>query len=342
MLRIARADFPEGRARINRGRPGVARAGDPWGSTHQPRRGGELKTHQEWILRMRDMVRRTCAYLVAIGACAAILSFADVALADGVVGVAHPWQLNFQQAHSPVMERVHEFHHLLLIIIGLIVVLVVGILGYVMVRFNAKRNPVPSRTTHNTILEVVWTAVPVLILLVIAIPSLKLLYYANRTVDPDMTIKVTGHQWYWTYTYPDNGNFSFDSIPVASDSLKPGEMRLLSVDNPVMVPVGANVQVLVNSEDVIHSWAVPSLGVKKDATPGRINETWFRAESEGTYYGMCSELCGVNHYFMPIEVRAVSKEAFNAWVEKAKQEFADAGNAQVNFAEKSRAASATK
>lgn len=240
------------------------------------------------------------------------------------------------------MERVHEFHHLLLIIIGLIVVLVVGILGYVMVRFNAKRNPVPSRTTHNTILEVVWTAVPVLILLVIAIPSLKLLYYANRTVDPDMTIKVTGHQWYWTYTYPDNGNFSFDSIPVASDSLKPGEMRLLSVDNPVMVPVGANVQVLVNSEDVIHSWAVPSLGVKKDATPGRINETWFRAESEGTYYGMCSELCGVNHYFMPIEVRAVSKEAFNAWVEKAKQEFADAGNAQVNFAEKSRAASATK
>lgn len=239
-------------------------------------------------------------------------------------GLSHPWQMGFQPAASPVMERVQEFHDLLLVIITAIVILVLAILGYCIFRFNARRNPQPSKTAHNTLLEVVWTAVPIMILVVIAIPSLKLLYFSAKAADPEMTLKVTGHQWYWTYAYPDHGDFTFDSIPIPSDEIDPGkgQVRLLSVDNPVVLPVGTTVQVLVGSDDVIHNWAVPALGLKKDATPGRVNETWVRVEREGVYYGMCSELCGVNHYFMPIEIRAVSKEDFAKWVEQAKQQFA--------------------
>lgn len=239
-------------------------------------------------------------------------------------GLSHPWQIGFQAAASPVMERVHEFHHLLFAIITAIVVLVLAILGYCIFRFNARRNPQPSKTSHNTLLEVVWTAVPIMILVVIAIPSMKLLYFSAKAADPEMTLKVTGHQWYWSYTYPDQGDFTFDSIPIPSDEIDPakGQVRLLSVDNPVVLPVGTTVQVLVGSDDVIHNWAVPSLGLKKDATPGRVNETWVRVEKEGIYYGMCSELCGVNHYFMPIEIHAVSKADFAKWVEQAKQQFA--------------------
>jgi cytochrome c oxidase subunit 2 len=265
-------------------------------------------------------------------ACVAQLAIAGGATADGVVGVAKPWEINFQPAYSPVMEQVHAFNHLIHIIIIAVVVLVLSILAYVIFRFNARRNPVPSKTAHNTLLEVVWTVLPVLALLVIVIPSMKLLYFGNKAENPDMTLKVTGHQWYWTYNYPDHGDFSFDSIPIQESELKAGQPRLLAVDNPVVVPVGATVQVLVASDDVVHSWAVPSLGMKKDATPGRVNETWFRADQEGTFYGMCSELCGVNHYFMPIEVRAVSKEAFDAWVDEAKQKFASNSQSQVELA----------
>ncbi len=269
---------------------------------------------------MRDIVQRWL-FSIPMAAMVMLVSIAGVR-ADGVVGMSRPWEINYQAAYSPVMEQVHSFHALLLVIITCIVLLVLGILTYVMLRFNAKRNPVPSKTAHNTLLEFAWTVVPVMILVVIAIPSIKLLYFANKAVDPDMTLKVTAHQWYWSYNYPDNGDFSFDSIPIPADDLKPGQPRLLSVDNPVVVPVGASVQVLLNSDDVIHNWAVPSLGLKKDALPGRTNETWFRADKEGVFYGMCSELCGVNHYFMPIVVHAVSKEAFAAWVEQAKQQFA--------------------
>jgi cytochrome c oxidase subunit 2 len=244
------------------------------------------------------------------------------AAADGAVGMPKPWEINFEAPFSPVMERIHEFNYFLHFIVVGIVLLVLGILAWVIYRFNARRNPLPSKTAHNTLLEVAWTVLPVLTLLVIVIPSMKLLYYSNKAQDPEMTLKVTGHQWYWTYTYPDHGDFSFDSIPIPVEDLKPGQPRLLAVDNPVVVPVGTTIQVLIASDDVIHDWAVPSLGLKKDATPGRVNETWFRANQEGTFYGMCSELCGVNHYFMPIEVRAVSKEAFAAWVEEAKQKFA--------------------
>ena len=271
-------------------------------------------------------------------ACVALAALVDNAGAQGVVGMPREWEINFQPAYSPVMERIHEFNYLIHIIIAIIVVLVFGILAYVVLRFNARRNPVPSRTAHNTILEVVWTILPVLALLVIVIPSLKLLYYSDRAETPDMTLKVVGHQWYWSYTYPDHGEFSFDSIPIPAEDLQAGQPRLLAVDNPVVVPVGATVQVLISSDDVIHNWAVPSLALKKDATPGRVNETWFRATQEGVFYGMCSELCGVNHYFMPIEVRAVSKEAFATWVEEAKQKFASNSQSRVNWVSNSSSA----
>jgi cytochrome c oxidase subunit 2 len=241
-----------------------------------------------------------------------------------------------QEAHSPVMERIHDFNNLLLVIQVAIVLLVLGVLGYVIIRFNAKRNPVPSKTTHNTLLEILWTAVPIVILVIIAIPSMKLLYYSDKTQNYDMTLKVTGHQWYWSYAYPDQGDFSFDSILVPDDELKDGQLRMLTVDNRVVLPVDTDIQVLITSDDVIHDWAVPSLGMKIDATPGRTNERWVRIDQEGMYYGMCSELCGVNHGFMPIQVEAVSKEAFAEWVKKAKEEFASSDRPAVDLAKTDR------
>jgi cytochrome c oxidase subunit 2 len=241
-------------------------------------------------------------------------------------GLAHPWQLSLQDPKSPVMEGVFNFHNLLLVVQFGIVGLVLAILAYCIIRFNAKRNPVPSRTSHNTLLEIIWTALPVVILIIIAIPGLRLLYYQDRVQDADMTLKVAGHQWYWSYSYPDHGDFTFDSIIVPDEELKEGQPRMLTVDNRVVLPVDTNIRILLTGEDVIHSWAVPSIGVKVDATPGRINERWVRINQEGVYYGMCSELCGVNHAYMPIEVHAVSKEAFAEWVGQAREEFASREN----------------
>jgi cytochrome c oxidase subunit 2 len=249
------------------------------------------------------------------------------------LGVARPWQIGFQEAYSPVMERVHQFHSLLLVIQAVIVVLVLGILGYVIYRFNAKRNPVPSKTSHNTMLEVIWTAVPIVILVVIAIPSIKLLYYADKAQDYEMTLKVTGHQWYWSYTYPDHGGFGFDSVLVPEDELKEGQPRLLAVDNRIVLPVDTKIQILVTTDDVIHNFAVPSLGLKIDTSPGRVNETWVQINREGMYYGMCSELCGINHGFMPIQIEAVSKQEFEQWVEQAKAQFASRPRSAVDVAE---------
>lgn len=234
----------------------------------------------------------------------------------GFAGQPQDWQMNFQEAATPVAERLHSFHHFLLFIISGICIFVLALLLYVMIRFNSKTNPVPSATTHNVLLEIIWTVVPVVILIVIAVPSFKLLYYADRTDKPEMTLKVTGYQWYWGYEYPDNGGISFNSNMIPSDKIDASkeQVKLLSTDNPVILPIDTNIQILVTGQDVIHSFAMPSFGVKTDAVPGRTNETWVRITKPGTYYGQCDQLCGTNHGFMPIEVVAVGKEDFAKWV----------------------------
>ena len=239
-------------------------------------------------------------------------------------GVARDWQLGLPQAASPTMEKIVDFHNLLLIVITLISIFVLALLLYVMFRFSEKRNPTPSKTTHNTTIEVLWTVVPVVILVVIAIPSFKLLYFADRIEDADMTIKAIGRQWYWSYEYPDHGNFAFDATMVPEEDLKEGELRLLTTDNKVVLPVNTKIRLLITASDVLHAFALPAMGIKLDAVPGQVNETWVEITREGTYYGQCSEICGTGHAYMPIMVEAVSKEAFDAWVETAKVEFARA------------------
>jgi cytochrome c oxidase subunit II len=239
------------------------------------------------------------------------------------LGQPSPWQLGLQEAGTPVMQDIVWFHDdLLLVIITIIAAFGLALLIVVMVRFNARSNPTPSRTTHNTLLEVAWTAIPVLILVVIAIPSFKLLFFQLNVPQADVTVKATGNQWFWTYSYPDNGGFEFNSIMVPTDQLKPGQLRLLTVDNELVVPVNKIVRVQTIGADVIHSFAVPSFGIKIDSVPGRLNETWFKATREGVYYGQCSELCGRDHAFMPIAVRVVSEDAFKSWVGEAKQKYA--------------------
>jgi cytochrome c oxidase subunit 2 len=220
------------------------------------------------------------------------------------------------------MDDIHWFHGFLLVVITVITLFVLALLLTVMVRFNARANPVPSRTTHNTFIEIAWTLIPIMILMVIAVPSFKLLFLQLNVPPADLTVKATGNQWYWTYSYPDNGQFQFDSLMLKEDQRKPDQPRLLAVDNEMVVPVNKIVRVITTGSDVIHSFAVPSFGIKIDAVPGRINETWFKATREGVYYGQCSELCGKNHAFMPIEVRVVSEQAFAAWVEDAKKKYA--------------------
>lgn len=242
-------------------------------------------------------------------------------LATALADQPKDWQTGLQAAATPTMERINSFHNMLLYIIVAISLFVLALMIYAMVRFRKSANPTPSRTTHNTLIEVLWTVVPIVILVTIAVPSFRLLYFADRAANPEMTVKATGHQWYWSYEYPDHGDFSFDAIMVPDSDIKAGQVRLLSTDNAVVVPVDTDVRLLTTSADVIHSWAMPAFGVKLDAIPGRVNETWFRVTKAGTYYGQCSELCGVNHGFMPIEVRAVSKEEFTRWVEEAKTAF---------------------
>ncbi len=261
-----------------------------------------------------------------------------VVLGFGAAGVAasepKPWQVGFQPAASPTAERIDSFNDLLLAIIVFIVAFVLVLLIYVMWRFSEKRNPTPSKTTHNTLLEVAWSAIPVIILVIVAIPSFKLLYYADRFEEADMTIKAIGKQWYWSYEYPDHGNFTFDAIMVPDDELQEGQLRLLDTDNAVVLPVDTNIRILVAADDVLHSFALPSLGLKLDAVPGRLNETWVRINQEGTYYGQCSELCGTGHSYMPIMIVAVSKAEFDRWVGQAREEFAqgDVPSSRVRLA----------
>ncbi|MBI1326930.1 MAG: cytochrome c oxidase subunit II [Alphaproteobacteria bacterium] len=229
-----------------------------------------------------------------------------------------PMQLNLQPAVTPVAEKLHDFHNLLLVIITAITIFVMGLLLYVMVRFNAKANPVPSTTTHNVPLEIIWTVIPVLILIVIAVPSFRILYFADKVEKPEMTLKITGYQWYWGYEYPDYGDVSFQAYLIKDSEIDASQhqKRLLSTDNPVVVPTDTNIRLEITAgpTDVLHAWTIPAFGVKKDAVPGRLNEAWMRVTEPGTYYGQCSELCGKGHGFMPIEVKAVPKAEFEQWI----------------------------
>ncbi len=240
-----------------------------------------------------------------------------------------PWEMGMQAAFSPLKERVIDLHNMVLVIITLITIFVGVLLIWVMYRYNAAKNPVPSQTSHNTVIEVAWTVIPVLILVVMAIPSFRLIYYQDRTPDPDLTIKVTAHQWYWQYTYPDNGDISIESRYIRDEDLKPGQLRLLDVDNEMVIPVGKNIRILTGSTDVIHSFFIPSLGVQRYAIPGRTIETWLSASKPGVYYGQCNQICGTDHSRMPIAVKAVSEEDYKTWVAHAKKT-ADAGPATGN------------
>jgi cytochrome c oxidase subunit II len=229
-----------------------------------------------------------------------------------------PWEIGLQPAATPVMANIHSFHDAMLVLLALISGFVLLLLIYVIMRFNANANPVPTRTTHNTLVEVVWTVVPVLILIAIAIPSFRLLYFQREIPKADMTLKITGNQWNWTYDYPDNGAISLTAFIKPQADLKEGEPYLLTADTPVVVPVNKVVRIIVTASDVIHSWAMPAFGLKIDAVPGRLNEDWFKAEKVGTFYGQCSELCGKDHAYMPIMVQVVPEADFNAWAAKAK------------------------
>jgi cytochrome c oxidase subunit 2 len=263
---------------------------------------------------------RTIAIAAAVVACTAALLMPEGAAYAGL-GQPSPWQIGLQDAASPVMEDVVWFHDVVLVIVTAITLFVLALLVIVMVRFNARANPTPSRTTHNTLVEVLWTVVPVLILVAIALPSFRILFKQLNTPPADLTIKATGVTWNWKYEYPDAG-FEFDSLIVPEKDLKEGQPRLLTVDNELVVPVNKVVRVQVTGFDVIHSFAVPSFGIKIDAIPGRLNETWFTATKEGWYYGQCSELCGKDHAFMPIAVHVVSDTEFNTWLAQAKKKFA--------------------
>jgi cytochrome c oxidase subunit 2 len=233
-----------------------------------------------------------------------------------------PWQLGMQPPGSPVALAIDQLHDVVNVIIIIITLMVAGLLGWVMYRFSARRNPIPSQTAHHTLLEVAWTALPVLILVGIAIPSFRLVYYEDRTHDADMTLKVTAHQWYWEYTYVDHGNIDFASRFVADEDLKPGQPRLLTADEQLVLPTGKNIRILTTSADVIHSFFIPSLGVQRYAIPGRTIETWVRIDKPGVYYGECNQICGTDHSKMPIDVRGVTPAEFTAWVAMAKKKYA--------------------
>jgi len=271
-------------------------------------------------------------------AAAAALFMSGLSITDVMAAAGHPvdGEMTFQDAVTPIAHEIHQFHDIVLVIITLICVFVLALLVYVIFRFNEKANPTPSRTTHNSLLEVAWTVVPVLILVIIAIPSFRLLTHQLVIPKADLNVKVIGKQWYWSYSYPadQGGGFEFDSAMKQEADLKPedGDIRQLSVDNEAVVPLGKVVHLQVVSDDVIHSFTIPSFGVRIDAVPGRLNETWFKAEREGIYYGQCSKLCGKDHAFMPIAFRVVSPEAYATWLQDAKKKYASSATPSVHFA----------
>lgn len=268
-------------------------------------------------------MKKTYAFLAS-----AFLSILSAASALANDNVPQSWQLNLTESFSPLGSRAENFHDMLLYIIFGISIFVILLVFYVIFRFNKKANPEPSKTTHNVLLEVVWTIIPIGILIMIAIPSFQLLFYQQKIPDIDMTVKATGYQWYWGYEYPDHDNINFLAYMIPDEEIdaSKGQKRLLETDNQVVLPINKNIRLLLTAADVIHSWTIPGLGVKKDAVPGRLNETWFRIEKPGIYYGQCSEICGTGHSYMPITIRAVTQEEFDAWLVKAKEEFASNDN----------------
>ncbi len=259
------------------------------------------------------------AFLATLGTALFAMAFAEPALAD----LPRNWQMGMQPAASPVQRDIHSLHNLVLVIITVITIFVGALLAYVIWRFSADKNPNPSQTSHNTVLEVAWTVIPVLILVVIAIPSFRLVYFQDRTQDADMTVKVTGRQWYWEYTYTDAEGLNFGSRPLDAKGTKWQQgIRLLDVDEPLVLPVGKNIRILTTSADVIHSFFVPALGVQRYAIPGRTIETWVRIDRPGTFYGQCNQVCGEDHSNMPIAVRAIPEAEFTAWLAEAKKKFA--------------------
>jgi cytochrome c oxidase subunit 2 len=268
------------------------------------------------------MVGKRGLGILGILSAVAGLGVAGSAQAQPVVGVPHDWQMDFPPAFTPLMERVEALHDLLLVIISLICLFVAALLIYAVFRFHASRNPVPTTTTHNTFIEIAWTVLPILILVFIAIPSFRLLYYGDKASDAAFTVKVTGHQWYWSYDYPDQGNFSVDShILSEADRVKqkPEIPRLLAVDEEMVIPKGTTIRIIGTAADSMHGWTVWGFGIKKTVIPGRLNEGWINVPNEGFYFGECSQICGNNHSFMPIAVRVVSKPEFDKWVEQKKK-----------------------
>lgn len=275
------------------------------------------------------MIQKLCLTLFAYFMALPIVSAAaDV--------VPTPMQLGLKNAATPQMERIVDFHFGLLVLITVIVVFVTALMIWVAIRYNAKVNPEPSKTTHNVPLEIVWTLVPALIIAVIAFPSFKMLYYLDRSDDIEMTLKVTGYQWHWGYEYMDHEGLEFLSYMIPEDEIdaSKGERRLLSTDTKVVLPIDTNIEILVTSADVIHAFTIPAFGFKKDAVPGRMNSTWVRIDKPGIYYGQCSQICGVNHAYMPVEVHAVTKEEFEKWLVTAKEEFSSNynNNNALNYA----------
>jgi cytochrome c oxidase subunit 2 len=289
-------------------------------------------------------LKRVLAGAGALAATAfSTITMTGAALAQEVIGAPKPDQIGLQPPVTSLAHELDNMHNYILTpIIFIIAIFVMVLLLIVIVRFNAKANPVPSKVTHNAVIEVAWTVIPVLILIGIAIPSFRLLYNQLDIPKPDLTVKVIGHQWYWSYVYPDNGNFTFDARLVTAEESVAKEknvLRLLDTDNEVVLPIHKNIRVQISTEDVIHSWTVPSFGIKHDATPGRVNESWFNIEKPGIYYGQCSELCGIQHAYMPIKVHAVTEEEFEAWVKDAQGKFDKAPEAGAENAPSMPAAS---
>ena len=284
------------------------------------------------MLNMLNRIKRTFSFFLMFISTYPIVLLQNLNAIEPQ-GVAKDYGIDLQNPVTEVAKDVYSMHAFVTIIMAIITLFVLGLIIWVCYKYSASKNKNPSKTVHNTVVEILWTAIPVLILVIIAVPSFKLLYKQDVIPEPDLTIKAIGYQWYWGYEYPDNGNFTYEAFMLQSeDELEEDKpfKRMLTTDTKVVVPVNKIVRMQVTAADVLHSWAIPAFGVKTDAVPGRLNETWFKAEKTGIYYGMCSELCGVNHQSMPIEIHVVTQNEFDVWVEEAKTKYASKNSKFAN------------